>query len=155
MRPGRVLVGAIAVLAFAGCGERLSPPSQAAEVLAARDEAAGGIVQTVLLSADQVRKGDRLRIESRITNEGPMPAMVLSRVCTLDLETPMHMELLSDEVRCLAYSMRGALAPGESRIEVEERLITADPGVYLMRVRHLLDPRHAAIFRITVLPQDR
>jgi hypothetical protein len=112
-----------------------------------RYDASAGLVQTLRIADTQPAHGETLRIESVITNEGAAPTAVTSRTCGLDLQTTLR---LDHGVRCAGYSEGGVLAPGGTRMVVEEAVITSRPGTYSVRLRHLLDPEQWVSFQITV-----
>jgi hypothetical protein len=97
-------------------------------------------VNTLALSATRLARGDTLRIVSTVTNEGTEPAAAESRICGLDVESTEGFRAPDPWGRCAGYSQGGELQPGDSRVASEWILVGGGPGVYTLRVRHLLRP---------------
>jgi hypothetical protein len=97
-----------------------------------------GLEQSVRLSPAEPAPGDTLDIASIVVNRSADPVGVVSRICGLDLETPL--QLANPFVRCGGYSMQGALPPGDSVQGFDRRVVGSEPGSYRLRVRHLLNP---------------
>jgi hypothetical protein len=145
----RTLAGAVLALVtvLSACGRTVNEPQADPKPLTQRYDGPAGLVQTIRIADTHPTTGETLRIESVITNEGAGPRVVNSRICGLDLDTGLRFE---PGVRCAGYSMGGMLAPGDSRVEVEEAVIASRPGTYSVRLRHLLDPEQWVGFQITV-----
>ncbi len=141
--------GAVLALAttLSACRGTVYEPDAAPQPLTQRYDEAAGLVQTIHIADTQPATGETLRIESVITNEGAAPRPVTSRICGLDLDTRLRFE---EGIRCMGYSAGGMLAPGDSRVQVEEAVIASRPGTYSVRLRHLLNPEQWVSFQITV-----
>jgi hypothetical protein len=148
----RTLIAAVlAVLAaLSACRRTVHELDADAQPVTQRHDGAAGLVQTIHIADTEPATGETLRIESIITNEGAAPMAVTSRICGLDLETGLRFE---HGVRCAGHSMGGTLAPGASRVTVDEAVVTSRPGTYSVRLRHLLDPEQWVSFQITVRGQ--
>ena len=95
-----------------------------------------------------------LLVSSNVTNAGSAPVTVTARVCLFfasDVEITAEADRFEPFVSCGAVAQTTELAPGASvgPMEVRYRL-RSGPGVYVVRVRHILDPqfRAEASFRI-------
>jgi hypothetical protein len=97
-----------------------------------------GLGQTVRLSPAEPATGDTLDILSVVVNQTTAAVDVESRICGLDLESSL--KLTNAFPSCAGYSMRGALAPGDSLQGFARRVVAGPSGTYTLRVRHLLDP---------------
>jgi hypothetical protein len=145
----RTVAGALLALAAAlsACRRTVYEPHADPQPLTQRYDGPGGLVQTIHIADTQPATGETLRIESVITNEGAQTRAVTSRICGLDLDTGLRFE---EGIRCMGYSAGGTLAPGHSRVTVEEAVIASRAGTYSVRLRHLLDPEQWVSFQITV-----
>jgi hypothetical protein len=145
----RTLAGAVLALAavLSACDRTVHEPQADPQPLTQRHDGPSGLVQTIRIADTHPATGETLRIESVITNEGTGARPVTSRICGMDLDTGLRFE---PDVRCAGYSMGGTLAPGDSRIGVEQGVIASRPGTYSVRLRHLLDPEQWVSFQITV-----
>jgi hypothetical protein len=136
---------AAAVLGAAACGKNGTTPAQTEDPVPNLDlgvarswQARPTIVQSLRLLNPGLRTGDTLRLESVIRNVGDKPVTIDYVVCELDLEGELRTE--APFIMCVAYSVRGTLAPGEQAVGHLQRRIVSGPGRYTIRVRHLLDP---------------
>jgi hypothetical protein len=111
---------------------------------------------TVVVDPDDFREPGfhTLLVSSNVTNTGSMPVTVTARVCLFfeaDVEITARADRFEPFVSCGAVTQTTPLAPGASvgRMDVRYRL-RSGPGVYVVRVRHILDPefRAEASFRI-------
>ena len=119
----------------AGCGEGPAGPTDGAERVQVHLPA--GVEQAVTLSETTVRTGDTLWVRSVVRARGDSAVALWARICGLDLE---GLELHDPFGRCAAYSMQTQLAPGDSLVQVDQRLVTSAPGDYTLRVRHVVQP---------------
>jgi len=97
-----------------------------------------GLEQSVRLTPAEPAMGDTVQIASVVVNLTPEGVAVSSRICGLDLESALS--LTDPFIRCAGYSMQGALAPGDTLVGFDQRVVSGLPGTYTLRVRHLLDP---------------
>ena len=137
----RARIAAALCAIAAACGvpsEPAAPPLELAP--AVRVDGPEGLVNTLTLSATRLSRGDTLRIVSTVTNEGTAPVAAESRICGLDVEVTAGFRAPDPWGRCAGYSQSGAIAPGDSRVAGESILVGGAPGVYTLRVRHLLRP---------------
>jgi hypothetical protein len=133
-----VLLAAIAACGRGGSGDATGPEfSRAPREIRAE---AGGLTQTLRLSATSLRAGDVLEIRSTLTNAGAQPVFAESRTCGLDLDMPEGLRGPDRWARCGGYSTAGPLAPGASLTDSERVVVAHRPGVHTIRVRHLLEP---------------
>ena len=137
------LVGAL----LAACSGDATLPADFTQPLLIRETGPGALVQTVHLSASTLRQGETLRIRSVITNEGTAAVPLVSSICGLQLETRLQ---FAPQARCAGYSMGGTIAPGASREEHDGGEVVSAPGVYVVRLRHMLEPERSVSFRIAV-----
>jgi hypothetical protein len=79
--------------------------------------------------------GDTATVRSVVENVGANAASVETRICGLDVDPSLPW---GDAVRCGGYSRSGQLAPGDSLVESDRRII--DRADATIRVRHLLTP---------------
>lgn len=137
------LLALLSLLGVSGCGDRsLLLPEQDESTGFFRVEKAlpNGLVHTLFLSHAEVAQGDTLRLVSFISNRGDAPVEVTVRYCDLDIDSKMDF-LITRSCAEDTYSTTQNLAPGHHirKIDITMRL-RSRPGVYRMRVRHLLDP---------------
>jgi hypothetical protein len=125
----------LALLSFAGLSCRAEPAALTAPRVVVTPQ---GLEQTVRLSPADPAPGDTLEIASIVVNGTAAPVDVASRICGLDLETPLP--LTNPFISCAGYSVHGALAPGDSLQGFDRRVVSGLPGTYTLRVRHLLNP---------------
>jgi hypothetical protein len=112
--------------------------------------AADGVVQTVRLEPAEPRKGEIVTVVSTIENRGPDAKPVTYLVCVLGLGGELALTMPPDEARCAAVSATTDLAPGQ-RVEMRDRRVVAsEPGVYALRVEHLVDPQGAITLQVRV-----
>jgi hypothetical protein len=111
---------------------------------------------TVVVDPDDFREPGfhTLLVTSNVTNTGPAPVTVTARVCLFfasDVEVTAEADRFEPFVSCGAVAQTRELAPGTSVGPMEVRYrIRSGPGVYAVRVRHILAPefRAEASFRI-------
>jgi hypothetical protein len=111
---------------------------------------------TVVVDPDDFREPGfhTLRVSSNVTNTGSAPVTVTARVCLFfeaDVEITAQADRFEPFVSCGAVAQTTQLAPGASVGPMDVRFrLRSGPGVYVVRVRHVLDPefRAEASFRI-------
>ena len=101
------------------------------------EDRSGDGVQTLELSHVCPAPGDTLRITSVVVNHGRARS-IEARICGLDLATDL--ELRDPFGRCHGHSMKGTLTAGDTLHSSEMGVAESGPGVYRVRIRHLLDP---------------
>ena len=147
-----VIAAAVAI----ACGSS-NPPAQTDPVpnldsgQALQWQARPAIVQTLKLLNSHLRQGDTLWLESTLRNVSNQVVTVERVVCELDIETSMGLE--DPFIRCVAYSVNGPIAPGETATSHMQRVVTAAPGRYTISIRHLLDPDVWVPAELTVHPR--
>jgi hypothetical protein len=138
-------IAAVTLLTASACGGNGTAPSQSEDPVPNLDlgvarawQARPTIVQTLRLLNPGLRTGDTLKLESVLKNVSNQPVSIEHVVCELDLEGDLRTE--APFILCVAYSVRGTLAPGEQTVGTLQRRIVSEPGRYTIRIRHLLDP---------------
>ena len=159
-RPATVLRATIAVaiaLTAAACNGNGRAPTQSSDPVPNLDAGAAlswqarpAIVQTVRLLNPGLRRGDILRLESRLRNVSDKPVSIEHVVCELDIEGDLATE--APLIHCFAYSVRSTLAPGEEVFSRLERRVASPPGRYTISIRHLLDPAVWVPAELTIHP---
>jgi hypothetical protein len=149
----------LALTVAAGCAG--TSPLDTADQSVSREGRAvgpGGLEQrlTVVVDPQHFREPGfhTLAVTSDVFNRGSAPVPVTARVC-LFLESDVQISAAGDRfepfITCGAVQQTTELVPGASlgALELRYRLLSG-PGVYTVRVRHLLAPElHAeASFRI-------
>lgn len=135
------VAAALCAVALVACNAPSEPaPSPVDRAPAVLVEGPGGLVNTLTLSATQLARGDTLRIGSSVTNEGTAPVAAETRICGLDVEAADGFRAPDPWGRCGGYSQGGDIGPGEVRVSSESILVGGAPGLYTLRVRHLLRP---------------
>jgi hypothetical protein len=124
----------------------------------ARAVGPGGLEQrlTLVVDPEDFREPGfhTLLVTSDITNTGSATVPITARVCLFfesDVEITAEADRFEPLVSCGAVQQATQLAPGASVGPMELRYrIRSGPGVYVVRVRHSLDPefRAEASFRI-------
>ena len=125
----------LALLSFASLSCRPEPATLTGPRVVVTEQ---GLEQTVRLSPAEPAPGDTLEIASIVVNATAAPVDVASRICGLDLETPLT--LTNPFFSCAGYSMASELTPGDSLQGFDRRVVGGLPGTYTLRVRHLLNP---------------
>jgi len=130
----------VAFVAFGatGCGATGGATSADNFTRAAVGEADGaGIRQRVTVAPMVVRQGDTVTVRSTLRVRGTGTMLVHNRVCGLDYRGTLR--LGESSIRCLAYSARSRLAPGDSIVAIDRRPVQSGPGRWQLRVQHALD----------------
>jgi len=154
------IVSSLALILLAACAGS-SPLDTSDEGGLSRDARAvgpGGLEQrlTVVVDPEDFREPGfhTLLVTSDVTNTGSVPVPITARVCLFfesDVEITAEADRFEPLVSCGAVQQTTQLAPGASVGPMELRYrIRSGPGVYIVRVRHSLDPefRAEALFRI-------
>ena len=97
-----------------------------------------GLEQTVQLTPATPSPGDNLSITSIVVNGTGAAVDVTSRICGMDLETTLKLNVTG--LACAGYSMHGALAAGDTLFGFAGGVVVSGAGTYTVRVRHLLNP---------------
>jgi hypothetical protein len=158
--PGLAL--AAALLLVYGCtdtaptasGERPLEVPASARVI---DWTSGGLEQEVVITPARPRLGDTLTVRSTVRNPTRHGVVVEARVCGLDLDGPLILEIPG--VRCGGWSARRTLAPGAS-FRVEDRRVyrgvqgeaiprTGTHETHRIRVRHLVNPERWVVVELS------
>lgn len=100
----------------------------------------GTLRQQVVITPERPTTGDTIAVRSVLVNRGTAPVRVEHVVCGLDFETGRQDVLADPFVHCAAYSMTSTLAPGDSVVQLDRRVIAAPAGEYTVRVRHVVPP---------------
>jgi hypothetical protein len=149
----RLGLAGLALLA-AACGGGSSADDITAPNLSttAVERTAGGLQHRVTLSPARPATGDTVVIRSVLVNRGASPARVEHVVCGLDYDR--NAVLANPFINCLAYSATSTLAPGDSLVQQDRRVIAAPAGSYTVRVRHVVPPSDVYVdLPITVAPR--
>ncbi|MDF1505101.1 hypothetical protein [Roseisolibacter sp. H3M3-2] len=102
------------------------------------ERTADGIQHRVTLDPARPATGDTVVVRSVLVNRGAAPARVEHVVCGLDYD---RNPVLADPfIHCAAYSVTSTLAPGDSIVQQDRRVIAAPAGTYTVRVRHVVPP---------------
>jgi hypothetical protein len=102
------------------------------------ERTADGLQQRVTVSPTRPANGDTVAIRSVLVNRGAAPVRVEHVVCGLDYE---NVSILQNPfILCAAYSATSTLAPGDSIVQQDRRIVAARPGDYTLRVRHVAPP---------------
>lgn len=148
----RLSIALAAAAAVAACSDDLTTgpetlPTPAYSVAA--EKAVGpSLVQRVRLSTNQPARGDTLVIRSTVKNDGTTPATVKHVVCGFDYEP--NDVLQQPFIICAAYSMTSTIAPGDSIIHEDRRVVAGRPGPHVVRLAHLVEPRQTVQVALTV-----
>ena len=126
--------------ALAACAKGTEPTTPGGPDATASVAFADGLVQTVTLSPQPVATGGILTIRSVIANRGAAPVTLERRACGLDLGGTLVVAYPPTTMRCAAYSMTSALAPGDSAVAIEYKQVVSHAGLYELRVQHALHP---------------
>lgn len=107
---------------------------------------------TLALEMDlEPRTGDTVHVRSVVRNRGAAPVVVTARICSLDIGGAARLE---DRFGgCDGYSMHGPLAPGDSIVGHDRRVVESPPGTYPVTVRHLLEPERTISATMRVRPR--
>jgi len=112
-------------------------------------DGAGGLVQTLRLSKHVLSPGDRLDVESVLTNGGTAAvAAWRGYVCRLDVTRTT----LVGRQGCLPPTGPVTLSPGDSVLGAERWVIGSQPGSYVFTVQQTVDTSMAASVTIIVRP---
>lgn len=112
---------------------------------------ADGLVQEVTVSPVAPTTGSPLSIRSVIVNRGSTTVTLESRVCSLAFSGTLALQEPPASVRCLAYSMTGPLAPGDSVVATDAKRVASPPGHYVLRVEHAVHPTATVEVPLTVV----
>jgi hypothetical protein len=139
----RLVLGAAAGLALGAlvaCDDGATVDGLTAPVLntASLERTADGLHQRVTVSPIRPANGDTVAIRSVLVNRGAAPMRVEHVVCGLDYERASILQ--NPFVMCAAYSATATLAPGDSIVQQDRRVVAARPGAYTVRVRHVVPP---------------
>lgn len=152
----RPALGAVASLALAAaaCGSTgaidgaTTPTLSTAPVEQTRD----GLQQRVTVLPARPRTGELVAIRSTLVNRGAAPMRIEHVVCGLDYDRDTVLD--NPFIMCAAYSVRTTLAPGDSIVQEDRRVVAAPPGSYTLRVRHLVPPSELSVdVPLTVVPR--
>jgi hypothetical protein len=136
----RALTLAALAAAGAACSDATGPdapltPSPSAVVV---ERSGSGLQQRITASPGRVAVGDTVSFRSVLTNTGSAPVRVEHVVCGIDFDrTPV---LDNPFIHCAAYSITTTLAPGDSVVQSDRRVVVARPGEYVIRAKQLLQP---------------
>ena len=130
-----------AAIALGACSSSpTSAPDPAPAFSVAGEKTVGAsLVQRVRLSTNQPARGDTLVIRSVIANRGSAAASIEHTVCGFDYNRTDLLQ--SPFIMCMAYSATTTLAPGDSVVHEDRRVVSAKPGRHTLGVTHLVRPR--------------
>ena len=141
----RLALGAVASLALgtAACSSSTTvdaitaPPALSTTSV---ERTTGGLQQRVVITPSRPVTGDTIGVRSVLVNRSSAPVRVEHVVCGLDFDTGRQQVLANPFIHCAAYSMTSTLAPGDSVVQLDRRVVAAAPGSYTVRVRHVVPP---------------
>ena len=144
-----IAIAAGAALLLGACSNDPAAPGPTPAFSLAAERAIGtSLVQRVRLSTNQPARGDTLVIRSVITNRGTAPESVEHTVCGFDYDRDDVLH--SPFIMCAAYSATTVLAPGDSIMHEDRRVVSARPGHYVLGIAHLVQPKTSVAVGITV-----
>lgn len=137
----RTLIVAVTLPGLAACGNGLGPHVQSRTSSPGLAETAltNGLVHRVSMSPSP-DSGSDIQIRSVLVNTGTQSMLLEHRECGLDLGGTLKLSWPPGIVKCMAYSGRGQLAPGDSIVGGDYMRVASAPGRHELRVRHALDP---------------
>jgi hypothetical protein len=134
------LVAGVAIALGACSSSPTEAPAPGAAFSVAGEKTVGAsLVQRVRLSTNRPARGDTLVVRSVITNQGTSPATIEHTVCGFDYNRSDVLQ--SPFIMCMAYSATTTLAPRDSIVHEDRRVVSARPGRYTIGVTHLVQPR--------------
>ena len=140
----RLALGAVTGLALgtAACSSATAVDAVTAPSLSTTpvERTSDGLQQRVVITPARPATGDTIGVRSVLVNRGTTPIRVEHVVCGLDFETGRDAILANPFIHCAAYSMTSTLAPGDSVVQHDRRVIAAPAGSYTIRVRHVVPP---------------
>jgi hypothetical protein len=153
----RIVIAVAASTTMLGCGANTHPVAAAptADDRLARSaydtavvvDGTRGLVQTLRLSKRVLSPGDRLDVESVLTNGGTATVRVWrGYFCRLDVTQTA----LVGRQGCLPPTGPVTLAPGDSVLGAERWVVGSPPGSYLFAVQQTVDTSMAASVTIVV-----
>ena len=140
----RLALGAVAGLALgtAACSSATAVDAVTAPSLSTTpvERTSDGLQQRVVITPARPATGDTIGVRSVLVNRGTTPIRVEHVVCGLDYETGREAVLANPFIMCAAYSITSTLAPGDSVVQHDRRVVAAPAGSYTIRVRHVVPP---------------
>ena len=138
----RLVLGAVAGLAVTAAACSSSSPAEPVPTpnlsTTSAERTAGGLQHRVTLTPARPASGDTVTFRSVLVNRGTQPTRVEHVVCGLDFD---RNAILADPfIHCAAYSSTTLLAPGDSVVQQDQRVVAASAGSYTIRVRHVVPP---------------
>lgn len=113
-------------------------PTIPARTTVVAERSGSGLQQRITATPARVAVGDTVSFRSVLVNRGTTPVEVEHVVCGIDFDrTPV---LADPFVHCLAYSMQNRLAPGDSVVQLDQRVVVGRPGDHVIRAKHLIGP---------------
>lgn len=109
-----------------------------------------GIVQTLLLSHAEVATGDTLQILSMVSNRGSTPVTMTISDCGLFLDTRLDHVSVRDCFLDVIPGVTLTLQPGDSKAQRKTIRVRSGPGIYRVRVKHVLEPEFWLAFDLRV-----
>ena len=133
------------------CARPTSPVDANAEVRgSAERRAAEGLVVRVSVEPAVAMFDTDITIRSVIVNSGSVAREVQSRECGFDYAGTLRVSGPPHVLKCMAYSGRRMIAPGDSVVGADLMRVKSAPGTYELRVRHLLIPETWVPVRVAV-----
>ena len=135
-----VAAAGLALGALTACDDGETVDGLTAPVLntASLERTADGLQQRITVSPTRPANGDTVAVRSVLVNRSGAPMRVTHVVCGLDYERTTILQ--NPFVLCAAYSATSTLAPGDSIVQQDRRVVAAQPGTYTVRVRHVAPP---------------
>jgi len=108
-----------------------------------------GLVQIVRVSNVEPKQGETIDFLSTVRNptSSPISAEILEDCLGFDGDLRMEN---TNNFSFGCWSVPGPLLPGDSMVEGVSMIIKSPPGVYSVRVQHIVDPDVAVAVKITV-----
>lgn len=144
------LITALALVA--ACARSTSPGDADGESFrgSAERRLADGLVVRVSVEPSAAMFDTDITIRSVIVNTSSVAQEVQSRECGFDYAGTLRLSGPPHVLKCMAYSGRRRIAPGDSVAGADLMRVKSPPGTYELRVRHLLTPETWVPVRVTV-----
>jgi hypothetical protein len=135
----KLLASAATALALvAACSAAPTEPTELGRDIGRVHVVHQGLEHIITVTPARAAFGDTVTILSTVTNRTPRARSVQWRTCGMDVETAL--EFPWPGAMCGGYSALGSIGPGGTLQGSHYGVVKSEPGEYILRIRHLLDP---------------